>query len=254
MGAVVTSINKASVAVKRRLHGGAYVPPPVQAARKGDANIVRELLESGADVNIRDNSGVMALIKAAQKAHVECVHTLIELGADVDIRDTLGGTALTVAVESDSLRNLILDTDTSILKCVQLLLKVDARINTGYQSKTLFIAPASDAEKHILHVPALLLAARERLEREQIKNVEYNPEREILLFTPESLKRRRREMALKRACRKRIRKHLLTLDPHRNLFLRVGQLPLPENLTSYFLHQVSLDREVWDCDSDWDFW
>ena len=254
MGAVVTSINNASVEVRRRLHRDAYVPPLVQAAESGDANSLRVLLESGSNINIRDNSGFTALMKAAQKAHLECFHTLIEFGADVNIRDTLDRTALTVAVESDSLRNLTLDTDTSILKCVQFLLRAGARINTGYQFKTLFTAQASEAEKHTLQVPALLLASGEGLEREQIKNVKYNLEGQILLFTPDSLKRGRREMALKRACRKRIRKHLFTLDPHRNLFLRVQQLPLPENLTSYLVHQVSLDTELWECDSDRDFW
>ena len=172
----------------------------------------------------------------------------------MNIKDTSGSTALTVAVESDSLRNLILDPDTSALQCVQRLLKAGARINTGYQFKTLFKVQASDAEKRILQVPALLLAAGERLKREQIKNVKYNPEREILLSTPDSVKRRRREMALKRPCRKRIRKHLLELDLHRNLFLRVHQLPLPKNLTSYLVHQVSLDTQLWECNSDRDFW
>ena len=159
--------------------------------------------------------------------------------------------ALAVAVEADSLRNLVQDMDTDSLTCVQLLLRVGARIKTGYQFKTLF-TQASDAEKNTLQVPALLLAAGEQLEVEQIKDVGYNPEGEILLFTPDAVKWRRREMALKTACRRRIRNHLLDLDSNRNLFLRVEQLPLAENLASYLVHNVSLDTELWE--RDWDFW
>ena len=141
--------------------------------------------------------------------------------------------------------------DTDSLKCVQLLLRAGALINTGYQLKTLF-TQASDAEKNTLQVPTLLLAAEEHLQVEQIKDVSYNLEGEILLFTPDGVKQRRQETALKTACRKRIRNHLLGLDPNRNLFLGVEQLPLPENLTSYVVHNVSLDTEHWEW--DWDFW
>ena len=151
----MTSISNASVAVRKRIHGDTYVPPLVHAAGRGDEDIVRVLVESGASVNIRDNYGFTALMRAAQKTHVECVHTLIEAGADVNIRSTCGSTALTVAVEADSLRNLVQDMDTDSLKCVQLLLRAGALINTGYQFKTLF-TQASDAEKNTLQVPALL--------------------------------------------------------------------------------------------------
>ena len=217
----------------------------------GDADIVRALLESGASVNIRGKCGFTALMTAAQKTHAECVHTLIEAGADVNIRSTCDSSALTVAVQADSLRNLVQDTDTESLKCIQFLLRAGARINTGYQFKTLF-TQASDADKNTLQVPALLLAAGEHLEVEQIKDVIYNPEGEILLFIPDGVKQRRRGMAMKTTCRRRIRNHLLELDPHRNLFLRVEQLPLPENLTSYLVQNVSLDTELWEW--DWDFW
>ena len=126
-------------------------------------------------------------MRAAQKTHAECVHTLIEAGVDVNIRSTCGSTALTLAVESDSLRNLVQEMDTDSLKCVQLLLRAGALTNTGYQFKTLF-TQASDAENNTLQVPALLLAAGEHLEMEQIKDVNYNSQGEILLFTPDAVK------------------------------------------------------------------
>ena len=35
--------------------------------------------------------------------------------------------------------------------------------------------------------------------------------------------------------------HLLKLDPHENLFIRVPRLPLPKALQSYLLYDQSLD-------------
>ncbi len=53
---------------------------------------------------------------------------------------------------------------------------------------------------------------------------------------------------LKNQCRKFIRKHLLTLDPHTNLFIRVPQLQmtdekpgLPRKLASYLLYHQNLE-------------
>ncbi len=57
-----------------------------------------------------------------------------------------------------------------------------------------------------------------------------------------------KEQNLKNQCRKVTRKHLLTLDPHTNLFVRVHQLKrrhdrpgLPEKLVSYLLFEQSVE-------------
>ncbi len=56
------------------------------------------------------------------------------------------------------------------------------------------------------------------------------------------------DLDLKNQCRKVIRKHLLSLDSHTNLFIQVPQLQmtneragLPEKLVSYLLYEQSLD-------------
>ena len=43
-------------------------------------------------------------------------------------------------------------------------------------------------------------------------------------------------LCLKEKCRNVIRKHLLELDPHENLFIRVPRLGLPSLLTEYLLY------------------
>ena len=54
---------------------------------------------------------------------------------------------------------------------------------------------------------------------------------------------------LKHLCRETIRKHLLKLDPHENLFHRVPRLGLPTLISDYLLYNQTLDDEKND-DSD----
>eukprot|EP01104_Vermistella_antarctica_P013343 TRINITY_DN4017_c0_g1_i1.p1 TRINITY_DN4017_c0_g1~~TRINITY_DN4017_c0_g1_i1.p1 ORF type:complete len:423 (-),score=86.38 TRINITY_DN4017_c0_g1_i1:104-1372(-) len=57
----------------------------IVAARKGDADELRSLLEEDANaIHERDRSGATALHAAAYSGHLECVRVLLEHGADVD--------------------------------------------------------------------------------------------------------------------------------------------------------------------------
>ena len=47
------------------------------------------------------------------------------------------------------------------------------------------------------------------------------------------------KLILKHICRRMIRKHLLKLDRHRNLFVNIPQLGLPSIITEYLLYGVS---------------
>ena len=60
------------------------------------------------------------------------------------------------------------------------------------------------------------------------------------------------DINLKHLGREAIRKHLLKIDPHGNLFGRVPRLGLPTSLTSYLLYDATLDddEEVEDDDDD----
>src|SRR5207247_2062912 len=72
------------------------------AARKGDSQTVRQLLDAGVDVNAATPYGATALSFAADKGHVEVVKLLLSRKADVNAKDTFyGATPFTWAVSRD---------------------------------------------------------------------------------------------------------------------------------------------------------
>src|SRR5262245_61703104 len=71
----------------------------LEAARKGDAAAVRKLLDDGVDVNTKFRYDRTALSYACDRGHLEVVKLLLERGADVNVEDTFyHATALTWAV------------------------------------------------------------------------------------------------------------------------------------------------------------
>lgn len=69
------------------------------AARRGDLNTVRILLNKGANVNARDRHGETALIWASAIGNIKLVKLLINKGANVTIFDKEGYTAFRYADE-----------------------------------------------------------------------------------------------------------------------------------------------------------
>ena len=86
--------------------GMAQAPAPsdkadalAEAARKGDAAAVKQLLDEGVDVNAKFRYNATALSYASDRGHVDVVKLLIERGADVNVKDTFyNATPLTWAV------------------------------------------------------------------------------------------------------------------------------------------------------------
>lgn len=78
-------------------------PALQKAARKGDADRVRKLLDAGADVNLRNaNKGCLQytpLHWAAYYGHLEIAEILISRGADLDAEDSAYSTPLYLAAE-----------------------------------------------------------------------------------------------------------------------------------------------------------
>jgi ankyrin repeat protein len=69
------------------------------AARKGDAAVVKKLLDEGVDVNTKYRYGATALSYASDRGHLDVVKLLLDRGADVHVKDTFyGATPLTWAV------------------------------------------------------------------------------------------------------------------------------------------------------------
>ena len=81
-------------------------PPPVTeplllfAARIGTEKTVRNLVESGSDVNVVADDGSTPLHAAVVKGRLEVVRVLLELGADPNLRNASGDTAAQAADRS----------------------------------------------------------------------------------------------------------------------------------------------------------
>jgi ankyrin repeat protein len=75
----------------------------IEAANKGDSEAVEALLDSGADINARDEQNQTPLHLAAGRGHTPVVKLLLERGADVNAKNLLGRTPLLVHVYRGSL-------------------------------------------------------------------------------------------------------------------------------------------------------
>jgi ankyrin repeat protein len=68
------------------------------AIKRGDVQMVLDLLHRGTDVNARDRYGQTALMLAAHAGHREIVETLLARRADLNITAKFGLSALMLAV------------------------------------------------------------------------------------------------------------------------------------------------------------
>jgi ankyrin repeat protein len=64
------------------------------ATKSGHFDIVKCLIEKGAEINAKDKEEKTTLHWASKEGHLEIVQCLIEKGADVNAKDTLNQTAL----------------------------------------------------------------------------------------------------------------------------------------------------------------
>ena len=71
--------------------------PMSSAAAHGYLEVVRLLLEAGADQNAEQQDGSTALMAAAQNGHLQVVRVLLEAGADKNAAMQNGATALMMA-------------------------------------------------------------------------------------------------------------------------------------------------------------
>src|SRR5262245_4259907 len=69
------------------------------AARRGDAETVKKLLDEGVDPNTKFRYDATALTYACDHGHLEVVKVLLEHGANVNVKDTFyGSTPLLLAI------------------------------------------------------------------------------------------------------------------------------------------------------------
>jgi len=69
-----------------------------EASKKGKINEVKDLIRSGANINISNGNGNVALHEAAWEGHIEVVNFLVVNGADLNVYGTFGNTPLLAAL------------------------------------------------------------------------------------------------------------------------------------------------------------
>ena len=123
------------------------------------------------------------------------------------------------------------------------LLKAAAHVNKinteGLNAVQNHLARNSTPNKDVM---LLLIAAGESYAGARINITEQDLNLSIRA-TPEYLLGTEVEMSLKNMCRENIRKHLINLDPHLNLLLRIPKLGLIYGLASYILYDALIDDE-----------
>lgn len=71
----------------------------IRAAEDGRLDLVRNLLEAGANPNAKSDGDVTVLIWAAARGHLEVVKALLESGAEPNARTRRGRTAVDIATQ-----------------------------------------------------------------------------------------------------------------------------------------------------------
>ena len=67
------------------------------AAYNGETEIVRALVDAGANVDARNKEGTTPLMHTAQSCQIESMEILLEANARVDVRNNDGETAYEIA-------------------------------------------------------------------------------------------------------------------------------------------------------------
>ena len=215
---------------------------------------IKILVEAGASVNIADNNGLSPIIAAACCGNVKLVELLIQAGADVNIR-TIANCG--VPCWESNLYYQLLPGTTALLAAAlfrhslntfKALLKSGARVNVRAQPQlnaleTTFstddcystgVLPPEDAV-------SLLHAAGETTDGTSFYELDwFGRTARFKIDFPKYLLQRLSTDTLKDVCREAIRKHLLDINQHLNLFMRIPQLGLPTRLTNYLLFDEDL--------------
>ena len=217
------------------------------AAAFGCIDWMKALLEAGAVVNKCKMRGEPAPILASRGGHYKCVDMLLKAGADVNERNHLGNNALLCFLKYNEYSQ-------RQLKCTKKLLRGGIHINiidTYIKNKSALemvlqyrnIQKQEDEENYRELVMLLYAAGEIVNDPVSLCHHSYQMSSYNMCDLLEGLNFEEEKLKLKHICREAIRKHLLKLDPHLNLFGRIPRLGLPNALNMYLLFNVSLEEE-----------
>ena len=203
-----------------------YAVALLEAARKGDHRVMRELLRSGANPDASDYDGWRPLMFAAEGGHTQCVRLLLEYGADADYDGAYNeGSVLALAV------------DNGHEGCVLLLLQAGAEMDEAF---TMAI------ENGFVQCTKFLL--KEGVVREELvgirNQVTSNEMWKVVAAAGADVFYRVRYNSvpsLRSTCHKVIRRRLMIVGDSQNLFHKVPLLGLPNLVQEYLLYNVKLD-------------
>jgi ankyrin repeat protein len=120
--------------------GGGGLPALVFAAREGDIESARALLDAGADVNQQTEYGWTPLLTAVNNRNYNLAALLMERGADVNIANKGGWTPLYLATDNRNIEGgdyPVPKPDMDHLALIELLLKKGANPNARVRENTL---------------------------------------------------------------------------------------------------------------------
>ncbi len=213
----------------------------LMAAATSDTDCLKVLLKAGAEVNHEDVNGRKAVLKATDFGFPHCVKLLLDAGAEMNFATSEGDTPLNCSWIRAFSKKTSNDKLLKMEAVVKLILAAGANVNMppghtqGFNSDYTVVpdvVPGDPREK----VPLLVFAAGEkRVMFQRPKGMTTEP----YYFHPNDWN----NIDLKNQCRKFIRKHLLSLDEHTNLFVRVQRLKnyISEILVSYLLYGCDLE-------------
>jgi ankyrin repeat protein len=120
--------------------GGGGLTPLIFAAREGDIESARALLDAGADVNQPSEYGWTPLLTAVNNRNYQLARLLIERGADVNLANKGGWTPLYLATDNRNIEGgdyPVPKPDMDHLELIQLLLEKGANPNARIKDNTL---------------------------------------------------------------------------------------------------------------------
>lgn len=153
LSAMVLAVPSWGASFKRRIISDAQF---VDMCKEGNTQGVIEAINSGANINAKDDDGNTALMSAAGNRHTEIANALIKAGADVNAKINDGRTALMLAA------------DQGHTETVNALIEAGADDLTDNAGKTALIHAASSEYSNPETVNALIDAGSNVKQRDNI--------------------------------------------------------------------------------------